>query len=485
MADLNDLIKKAASKKSIPLAPQTNRTFGLKETMNSIKNENLQINQAQISTAPNYEQRAQDHTQYVPEPTLYMPNSKADDLNASTKPDKDPTQASTPIKHHSDTNQTSINEPVGQLIESEKISIKEKLIPPVSKPLQNNGVETVLEQPPNSVGMVLKNLIGVELVSKVGSERSLNTIYPTPISHHLDTIVGREREFLFFVANQCQKNGSLKTPPLTIEKVKTVLSCSKDSIKTVVYRLTQKSILSRETRKMGRGGWVCFSLPKTIYDQILSQEDFRNGVEMVLKVGSEQGLKSSSKIDSIYNNTNYLSGEQDTNGTQVSARNLSWFKDLDFSKIPIIRPMMINSAIRKQVETELDRDDVQIFINKFKNWLASQHKIQNPVAIFCEKLKEWCSEGASDVLYALSDEEIEAEKVFALEIEKKRAEIDLINKARAFKQEQDKEALFQEWFTQSTEEEKRSLYPETSFAKFGSDIYVIGLKDAFLNQKLG
>lgn len=231
-----------------------------------------------------------------------------------TKENLKETLGSTPLSHQSNTNQTPLNLPKPEILESEKVEVPnlEKSLDFVeTKTPKKNGVELVSQETLigvekvskdqlNSVGMVLKKSNGVELVSEVGSEQCLNTIISTPIEHHLDTIVGREREFLFFIANQCQKNGSLTTPPLTIEKIKIVLSCSNDSIKTVVYRLTQKNLLIRDKRKMGRAGWVSFSLSKTIYDQILNQEDFRNGVGMVLKVGSEQGLKSP------YNNNSLL-----------------------------------------------------------------------------------------------------------------------------------------------------------------------------------
>lgn len=224
------------------------------------------------------------------------------------------TLEATPLEHQSNANPTPLNQTISKDLdfkESENQNLKKSLVPPEPITPKNNGVELVFketvigvekvsEDQLNSVGMVLKKSNGVGLVSEVGSEQCLNTISSTPIEHHLDTIVGREREFLFFIANQCQKNGSLTTPPLTIEKIKIVLSCSNDSIKTVVYRLTQKNLLIRDKRKMGRAGWVSFSLPKTIYDQILSQEDFRNGVGMVLKVGSEQGLKS------LYNSNSSL-----------------------------------------------------------------------------------------------------------------------------------------------------------------------------------
>jgi hypothetical protein len=291
-----------------------------------------------------------------------------------TKENLKETLEATPLSHQSNTNQTPLNQTIAKDLdfkEAESQSLKKSSVPVEPQTPKNNGVElvfkkevigveTVSKPAPISVGMVLEKFNGVELVSEVGSEQGLNTISSTPISHHLDTIVGREREFLFFVANQCQKNGSLTTPPLTIEKIKIVLNCSKDSIKTVVYRLTQKSILNRETRKMGRSGWVSFSLPKTIYDQILNQEDFRNGVGMVLKVGSEQGLKSA------YSNNNSLKENNNTEPEVADFQVPENLKALGVGQKPLAVIVRDNILSHEEVQASLNHYSHDIAKNLVK-----------------------------------------------------------------------------------------------------------------------
>lgn len=192
----------------------------------------------------------------------------------------------------------------------------------ISTPI-NNGVEKESKDKSISAGMVLNDqLNSVELVSKnqnsVGMvlekalKQGLDTIISTPIEHHLDTIVGKEREFLFFLAKQCQKNGSLITPPLTIEKIKAVLSYSSDGVKTVVYRLSNKGLITRDKNKKGRAGWVCYALKKEIYDQIIRQEDFINGVELVLKQALKQGLN-----EPYSNNSNLIKNNNNNEPTEV------------------------------------------------------------------------------------------------------------------------------------------------------------------------
>lgn len=225
----------------------------------------------------------------------FDPTKKVRPPSSSVKIFEEPKESSlskkeeTPIEHHLDTNPTPINNGVEKVFKQE-----------------TNSVELVSNENFNSVELVSKNTNGVEKVLEWSLKQGLDTIKSTPIGHHLDTIVGKEREFLFFLAKQCQKNGSLITPPLTIEKIKTVLSYSNDGIKTVVYRLSNKGLITRDKNKKGRAGWVCYSLKKEIYDQILRQEDFNNGVELVLKQALKQGLNepysNNSNLIKNYNN---------------------------------------------------------------------------------------------------------------------------------------------------------------------------------------
>lgn len=228
----------------------------------------------------------------------FDPTKKIRPPSSSVKIFEEPKESSlskeeaTPIEHHLDTNQTPIINGV------EKVSKQEA-----------NSVGMVLSGELNSVELVSKNSNGVEKVLEWSLKQGLDTIKATPIEHHLDTIVGKEREFLFFLAKQCQKNGALITPPLTIEKIKTVLSYSNDGIKTVVYRLSNKGLITRDKNKKGRAGWVCYSLKKEIYDQILRQEDFNNGVELVLKQALKQGLNEPYSNSSLNKDINTKEAE--------------------------------------------------------------------------------------------------------------------------------------------------------------------------------
>ena len=440
----------------------------------------IQISQAQITTAPNYEPKAQDHAQYAHNapalnddapPAQTMQSQISNDLNTSSKVNTKEIQS----EHKRNTSADTVN-PISEHKEDTK--------------------ETQKESP--------SELIHIKTLKKTQNEHKRNTSADTVPNTNANTnfgnhapesifnsLSGNELKVLVYLYELFIESTNY-TVLTTYEKLAFFSSVNTGSIKTTTRRLSLKNLFNNQTL-IGRG-------KKEIYleanmDMIKFYSKNRAFYKAKLNLvntdadtapNTNANTKPSSKIDSIYNNTNYLTGEPDTNETQATtqqqAQNLGWFKSLNFLAIPYIKPMMVNSAIRTLVETKLDPDDVQMFINKFKNWLVTQNRIQNPLAIFCDKLKEFANEGDSPVLAVMSDEEMQVEYLMAQDLEKKRAEMDLINKARAFKQEQGKEDLFQEWLSQASDEEKKSIYPESGFAKYGSDIYNLGLKQAYLDS---
>ena len=85
----------------------------------------------------------------------------------------------------------------------------------------------------------------------------------------------------------------------------------------------------------------------------------------------------------------------------------NWFDLLDFSPVSPIGPMQVNSSIRNLVQEKLQPEQVQDFLNRFKSWLFAQQKVQNPLGMFCDKLKEFATEGDSAILNAMTDEDRE------------------------------------------------------------------------------
>ncbi len=154
---------------------------------------------------------------------------------------------------------------------------------------------------------------------------------------------------------------------------------------------------------------------------------------------------------------------------------LTWFKELDFSAVRPIGPMVVNASIRALVQERLQPETVQDFLNKFTSWMTTQGKISSPTGLFCDKLKELAREGDSPVLACMTAAEREADAAFALSVDKARAEIDLIAKSKELQFTQEQATKFEDeyekWFNLVSADNLRILVPGNAIAPFGSEMH--------------
>ncbi len=389
----------------------------------------------------------------VTDPTYYIAKSVESTLNASHKQDTNPAQTG----HKRDTNnelkatQTQHKRDTNGTQDCQSSSIKHDLV----TKRDTNPAQT-----------------GHKRDTMTDTKRDTNKTQNYSVDSCIKSLKGNSARLFVYVCDSLILK-ELTELVCSYDQLAYETNISRGSIETTLKRLCiEKQLIIKKTDKGGAGAKIYLSIEQEVF---LNYTKYQTYLKNNINTGHKRDTMTDTKRDTnppsklVSNNilTNYT-GESDHN---ISTNHNAWFKDLDFSRLPIIRPMMINAAIRKQVEEKLDRDDVQFFIYKFKNWLTTQQRVQNPVAIFCEKLKEWCIEGDTDVLYALSDEEIEAAKYFAEETEKRRSQIELINKAKEFEKSQKLDEEFENWYSNASDEELLSLQAPTSLLKFKSEIY--------------
>jgi hypothetical protein len=213
-----------------------------------------------------------------------------------------------------------------------------------------------------------------------------------------------------------------------------------------------------------------------VYQQILQSQ----GTHSVTKSGSlrnesvtqrvtQSVTNSPSKLVSKNINTNYLSNE-------------SWFLKLDFTSIPGVRAASINKSIRENVEANLDEDTTQDFLNRFMPWLATQSNVRSPLALLCDKLKEFAEIKDSPVLAAQTAEEIEIEAAMAESAAKLRSQMDLIAKNREAEQEHKLNAEFEAFYHSATDDELIALVAPTSFSTLRSETHKRTVKEVYLQN---
>lgn len=256
-------------------------------------------------------------------------------------------------------------------------------------------------------------------VEKEFEESSKNTSNGVE-KHYLDSIVGRERDFLFYIAYQCQKNGSLNTEPLTSEVLRKDLNHSTDGLKTVIYRLSQKQLIHKKSVKAGRSGWVVFQLSKDLYDQIISHKHFFNTLSTHFKLGSKESLNGGYNSNEL-KNLNTITAEEKSHF--LIAENLS--------KIGIGQKQL-GSILNLGV---LSFDDVQSSLDQYSYDLSKGKKPN--LALFFGILRKgsgYISQQYSEILESEIKKEIDRIQR-TQELEKEKLKSEMYEKFQSFKNE--------------------------------------------------
>lgn len=87
-----------------------------------------------------------------------------------------------------------------------------------------------------------------------------------------ESLVGNEKNLLLLIFKECLRVGSLISPEITLSHIHERLEISSGVAKMVIHRLVKKGVITRETSKTGRGGWIKFSIEKELYQDLRIRE---------------------------------------------------------------------------------------------------------------------------------------------------------------------------------------------------------------------
>jgi hypothetical protein len=297
-----------------------------------------------------------------------------------------------------------------------------------------------------------------------------------------DKVSTFQRKILQVIFQEIQANPFEKeTRPLNIQQLGSLLGVVDikgfESLRIVVLRLEKSGFLIKTKIKTGRSGWTQYSLPNQAFDQLLKISQIEKPVikdeQSTNKPVTKPVIDSSSKIVSNINNlSNYL-----------EPQNQDWFKELDFSAVSPVGPMQVNSSIRAMVKESLTPETTQEFINRFKSWMATQSKVNNPLGLFCDKLKELAKEGDSPVLAFMTEEERKIQTEFSLQVEKAKIELELIQKVKDHDQKSKLEKEFESWYASASDEELLEEQKPNTFLDFKGEMYKKAIKGLFFQKR--
>lgn len=277
------------------------------------------------------------------------------------------------------------------------------------------------------------------------------------------SIAGSQRVIVDFLFQLCLWNNSLVTPPITKQQLTSETGLLEETALSSIKRLRKKNIIDRYAYKDGKAGWTQYQFSENSYKELLHLREV--SAKSVQRLPAESPRNINAPVVSM------APGKMEL-----------WFKNLDFSKIHPIGPMVVNPAIRSLVEEKLTPELVQDFINRFTSWTSTQGRITSPIGLFCDKLKELVREGDSPIFTCMTEEERQVEAVFAAQVEKAKVEMELIRKARSEVAVKEADSAFENWYNSSDDSEKFQLAEPSSFAPLGSEAYKRILRASYFEK---
>lgn len=123
-----------------------------------------------------------------------------------------------------------------------------------------------------------------------------------------ESLVGNEKNLLLLIFKECLRVGSLISPEITLSHIHERLEISSGVAKMVIHRLVKKGVITRETSKTGRGGWIKFSIEKELYQDLRIREsdnkEITNGYQLDNKRVTKQVTEQITTPP--YSSSNYL-----------------------------------------------------------------------------------------------------------------------------------------------------------------------------------
>lgn len=300
-------------------------------------------------------------------------------------------------------------------------------------------------------------------------KRALNNLSNQSVSKH--KFRGNTLAIIRFLFDEILKNGGTDTGRVTMPYIAEGCGVPRKSTEKLLSQLTKEGVLNVVEMRVGNGGYRVLSLDPSTFTYMVN-------FNQNLTPYQTPHFGPSKEVSKFNNNiTNY--SQPNLEGLQSKNFN---FKDLDFTEVAPLHWTQVNSSIRKQVEEKFEKEEMQLFVDKFMVWMSTQKNVQSVIGLFCAKIKEYLEEGDSPVMQCLSKKELEAEKEFRQKAEQLAQQQAMVNK---FNQEVASKAIdekFEAWLGALSDDQKLQFVPESNYAKLGSGAHNGALKAYFIEK---
>ncbi len=129
-----------------------------------------------------------------------------------------------------------------------------------------------------------------QVTQRVTSNRvnRVQTEYKQSTNTGFETLRGLESKLLQLIFEECHITGDLLTPPLTLDRISVYLESQKSTAKTIIFRLTRKGFITRESSATGRGGFTRFRIEKDLYQTLLLRRTEYKEVTNRVQTGNKE-----------------------------------------------------------------------------------------------------------------------------------------------------------------------------------------------------
>lgn len=284
------------------------------------------------------------------------------------------------------------------------------------------------------------------------------------------------RVIMDFMFRKCSQTGTNKTSHIFTNELLGMTGMKPRTYEDALARLLEDQILTLVDVRKGRSGFRTFTIHPTIFSQLMQESRNPNKHHANNHVESH-GFAPSKEVSKFNNNiTNYT---QQPN--VVLNKNFN-FKDLDFTEVAPLHPMQVNSSIRKLAEEKLEKEEMQLFVDKFMVWMSTQKNVQSVIGLFVSKIKEYIEEGDSPVMQCMSKKELIAEVEFKQKADQLARQQQMTEKYKNEIATNAMDERFSDWISSLSNEDKVSFVPESNLAKLGSAAHSGALKAYFIEN---
>ena len=219
-----------------------------------------------------------------------------------------------------------------------------------------------------------------------------------------DTLVGKERELVLFLANDCRLNGSLVTSPITRERVAEIITSTTNRAKNILFRLQEKAIIESFESKTGRGGWTKFKLEKATFQKALIQLSGSKHTPNDPQTGSKHTPNRVAErvaeppivvVNSNYKNTTNIENQDPGENYFVIPNDLSG----KVSRRQLTEFVLGGKISAGELQVSLDA-----FAYDLRNKLVSVKHLSNPVGLLIGAIKNNGSYNSAKYIEALKGE---------------------------------------------------------------------------------